>query len=84
MTGVHCVYSDIVSKIAKLIYGRWWSVADLEKLRRDVGWFNHGVVNMFLLVFTSRRFTPHFCLLDHQIKDISWPGSIHALDAPPY
>lgn len=47
VTGVHGVYSDIVSKLVSQIYSGGYFPAEIEKLRREVGRFRHKVVNMF-------------------------------------
>lgn len=36
MTGVHCMYPDMMSEVMSQKLGRRWSVAELKTLRRDV------------------------------------------------
>lgn len=70
MTGAHRTYSDILSNIVSQKFGRGWSVAEPENLRRDVCAFKQRGLCMFLSFSTSGLFTLKFPLLYYLIKDI--------------
>lgn len=65
MIRFHRIFCDIVSKLVSQNYGKKWSVANYEKLGRDVCSFKHKVVNVFSSVCTYRLFTLKFHALDH-------------------
>lgn len=84
VTGVHRIYSDIVSKVMSQNYDREWSVAKLEILRNVGSAFKPKVVNTFSPVCTSGLVTLKFQLLDHLVEDVLRFGCLSVLNALPY
>lgn len=60
ITVAHRMYSIVVYRVTSQSYGRDWSVAEIDKLRRNVCADNHKVVSMFSLVCTFGLFTLKF------------------------
>lgn len=60
ITGVHRMYSDVVSKVVSQNYSQGWIVAELETWRRDVCAFKNLVEKILLTVFKYGLFTLKF------------------------